>query len=103
MEAKFKKLTFNSEKEFNEWLDKTTFVKVFLNQKGQDLTKLWLADSGEVLHANMQAKIWNGKFVNMKTLKQNTNLCFFNENTNEWDVMNFEVGAIRYNNATQNQ
>ena len=95
MQSQFKEITFKSEKEFNEWLEKTTHEKIFLKDKGQDLMKLWVSESGEILHANMQSSIWNGRFVNMETLAKNTNLCLWNNQTSEWDIMNFEVGVVK--------
>ena len=95
MQSQFKEITFKSEKEFNEWLEKTTHKKIFLKDKGQDLMKLWVSESGEILHANMQSSIWNGRFVNMETLAKNINLCLWNNQTSEWDVMNFEVGVVK--------
>lgn len=95
MQSQFKEITFKSEKEFNEWLEKTTHKKIFLKDKGQDLMKLWVSESGEILNANMQSSIWNGRFVNMETLDKNTNLCLWNNQTSEWDVMNFEVGVVK--------
>lgn len=95
MQSQFKEITFKSETEFNEWLEKTTHKKIFLKDKGQDLMKLWVSESGEILHANMQSSIWNGRFVNMETLAKNTNLCLWNNQTSEWDVMNFEVGVVK--------
>ena len=95
MQSQFKEITFKSETEFNEWLEKTTQKKIFLKDKGQDLMKLWVSESGEILHANMQSSIWNGRFVNMETLAKNTNLCLWNNQTSEWDVMNFEVGVVK--------
>ena len=95
MKSQFKEITFKTEREFNEWLEKTTHKKIFLKDKGQDLMKLWVAKSGEILNANMQSSIWNGRFVYMETLSKNTNLCLWNNQTSEWDVMNFEVGAVK--------
>lgn len=95
MQSQFKEITFKSETEFNEWLEKTTHKKIFLKDKGQDLMKLWVSESGEISHANMQSSIWNGRFVNMETLAKNTNLCLWNNQTSEWDVMNFEVGVVK--------
>ena len=95
MQSQFKELMFKSETEFNEWLEKTTHKKIFLKDKGQDLMKLWVSESGEILHANMQSYIWNGRFVNMETLAKNTHLCLWNNQTSEWDVMNFEVDVVK--------
>jgi len=52
MQSQFKEITFKSETEFNEWLEKTTHKKIFFKDKGQDLMKLWVSESGEILHAN---------------------------------------------------
>ena len=95
MESKFKEITFKTEADFNEWLEKTTFKKIFLKDKGQDLMKLWISESGEILNANMQSSIWNGRFVNLETLAKNTNLCLWNKDKSEWDVMNFEIRLVK--------
>lgn len=95
MESKFKEITFKSEKEFNKWLEETTAKKIFLKDKGQDLMKIHIAESGEILHTNAQAAIWNGRFVNLETLAKNTNLCLWNSEKSEWDIMNFEIAVIK--------
>lgn len=95
MESQFKEIRFKTEADFKEWLEKTTFKKIFLKDKGQDLMKLWISESGEILNANMQSLIWNGRFVNLETLAKNTNLCFWNKDKSEWDVMDFEIGVVK--------
>lgn len=40
MNSQFKEITFKSEAEFNEWLEKTTYKKIFFKDKGQDLMKI---------------------------------------------------------------
>lgn len=94
-ESKYKDLKFESEQAFEGWLSEMSYKTVYFRDKGQDLLKIWIAESGEILHANLQASIWNGRFVNMETLAKNTNLCLWNNEKKEWDVMNFEIALIK--------
>lgn len=64
----FKDLTFKSQKEFNEWLGKTADKQIILEDLAHDLTKIWVHESGEILHCNFHANIYNGKFINMDIL-----------------------------------
>ena len=59
--AEFKKLKFKSKKEF----EKTATYKIKFEDKGQDCLEWWIDDGGEVLHANLQTKIWNGMIVDL--------------------------------------
>lgn len=95
MNSQFKEITFRGEAEFNEWLEKTTYKKIFFKDKGQDLMKIWIAESGEILHANLQSSIWNGRFVNMENLEKDSFIQFWNNSKSEWDIMSFEIGVIK--------
>ena len=66
--AQYQNLQFDDREAFNGWLDETTHCTVEFQDMGQDLIKIWVAQSGEILHANLQASIWNGRFVNMESL-----------------------------------
>lgn len=66
---KFKDIKgFDTEEAFNEWLKKTASIIICFAWGGQDLTKIWVASSGEILHADMQVSVWNGAFVDLKSL-----------------------------------
>lgn len=91
----YKDLTFNSEQEFKQWLSNTTYKKIFFKCKGQDLMKINIAENGEILHANLQSSIWNGRFVNMEILEKGTLIQFWNIEKSRWDVMNFEIAVIK--------
>lgn len=58
--------TFKSNKHFKEWLEKTTFARIKLAELGQDMTQIYVAESGEILHCNFHESIYKGKFINMK-------------------------------------
>lgn len=90
----FKSLKFNSEKEFIEWLTKTTYKKIHFKDNGQDLLIIWIADTGEILHANLQASIWDGKFVNLENMDKNTNIQFWDNLKQQWLTMDFIVDVI---------
>ena len=46
------------------------FKQLILANLGQDVRKIWVAESGEILHCDIQAKLYNGKFVNMVELSE---------------------------------
>jgi len=68
----YKDVSFESEKEFQAWLKKTTVCEIEFEDHGQDLMKIWIAENGEILHANLQASIWNGRFVDVENLEEFT-------------------------------
>ena len=61
---------FNNQKEFNQWLTKTTFKELILADLGHDMQKIWVAESGEILHCDFHSRLYNGKFVNMAELSE---------------------------------
>ena len=70
MKPQYKHLTFKSQKAFDEWLEATTTRSITFVDFFQDLLKIWIAENGEILHANLQASVWNGCFVHLKTLQE---------------------------------
>ncbi len=64
----FKSKRFRSEKVFNVWLDNSTKYQIEFYDNGQDLLKIWVHSSGEILHCNLQSGIWNGKFINVHSI-----------------------------------
>ena len=65
---KFKELTFDSEELFQSWLKENTAKIINLNPVF-DITKIWVHSSGEILHCDFHGRIYNGKFINLKSLK----------------------------------
>ena len=65
LKPKYVSKTFDSKKEFEKWLKDTTFLEIHFKDFGQDLTKIYVAKSGEILHCNFQANIYNGAFINV--------------------------------------
>jgi len=58
-------LKFNSQLEFDRWLEETAVQKIELVDDGQDLTTFWVAKNKEIIHAEfgMAATLYNGAFV----------------------------------------
>jgi hypothetical protein len=102
-QPKFKDLKFETEDEFEEWLYKTHLVRIELFGD-QDLTTLFVAESGEILLSNLQGDIWHGKFVDFEmpkvldfeTLnqKEKTYLKIFNNDLMKWETTNLEIEQI---------
>ncbi len=93
--SSFKELQFNSEQEFENWLGETTFKKIFFRDNGQDLMKIHVAQSGEIIYCNMQSSIWNGKFVNMAKLEKGLPIQFWDDTKSDWDTMAFVIAVVR--------
>jgi hypothetical protein len=69
MTPQFKDLKFKSNSEFNTWLVETSKFAIILEDRGQDMQTIYVHKSGEILHCDFHAKIYNGRFVNMKSLE----------------------------------
>lgn len=91
----FKELKFKTNPAFEEWLKKTTAKKVFFKDNGQDLLKIWVHESGEILHCNLQGVVWNGMFVNLDALAEGSKAQFWYSEYKEWVVVDFEVALIK--------
>lgn len=68
MKAKFKDLKFNSEVEMNEWLKKVTYKIIDIKDNGQDMQRIWIHETGEILNCDFHSSIYCGKFIDMKKL-----------------------------------
>lgn len=91
MEAQFKTVQFNSDKEFRTWLNSTTSHKIFLSDLGQDMQIIWIHSSGEILHCDFYASIYNGKFVDMEALEEFTPLVIDGQRMNSLVVDEIKV------------
>lgn len=94
MKPIYKKLTFKNKRMFEKWLNKTTYKQIVFEDNGQDLMKIWIAESGEIINCNQQSSIWNGKFVDLVMLEVGLNIDFWNLNRENWDTMDFIVSEI---------
>lgn len=98
MNSTFKNKKFETEVEFYKWLDETTYKIIFFKDNGQDLLKLWISESGEIIHTNLQMYIWTGRFINLNTLKEDCYIQMWNTQLNEWVTMDFFViDIVTYN------
>ena len=66
--AQFKEFTFKTAGDFNTWLMKTSAKAIHFEDKGQDMRTMYVHKSGEILHCDFHARIYNGKFVGMESL-----------------------------------
>ena len=66
----FKEKRFNSDEELNQWLDEISKYEITLRDFGQDMLKLWVHESGEILYSMFFSIIYFGKFLNTDALKE---------------------------------
>lgn len=92
--SKFKDIVFKSEKEFSSQL--TTNMKYIVELDGsQDLSKIWVHESGEILHCNMQASVWNGAFIDIKKSEEECRLWLYHPSYDkDYKLMDFIVEKI---------
>lgn len=65
----FKELTFKSRSAFNAWLKNTTSKTITFQDFGQDMQRMHIHKSGEILHCDFHGNLYNGLFVNLEVLK----------------------------------
>lgn len=75
-EPKYKNLKFKTQKEFKVWLKENTIFRIEFRDKKQDFLEWWIDKYGEVLHSDGQTAIWNGKMVDIKSLRIGNKLKF---------------------------
>ncbi len=67
--AQFKTKFFKNPKDFEKWLKETTSKIIMFTDTTIDLIQMHIHESGEILHCNAHAAIYNGQFVNLEKLK----------------------------------
>lgn len=86
MEAKFKDLKFNSYKELDKWLKENTFKIIILKDYGQDMQKIWVHESGEILNSDFHGTIYIGKFIDIKKLVVGNHLNIWDDEKNRYVI-----------------
>jgi hypothetical protein len=69
LNAEHRDRKFKDKTEFGRWLSATAMYCIKFKDKTQDCTEWFIDEGGEVLHADMQSGIWNGKIVDLSCLK----------------------------------
>ncbi len=85
--ARYQKLKFHSNKAFDNWLENKTAIIIEFVDDYQDLLKIWVDEKGEILNGNLQNGIWLGKFVNVEQLGPEKPIKMWDQETEQWDVM----------------
>ena len=68
-EPQFKDVKFpgpDGHKELHKWLAETAAKKIHLADRGQDLTTIWVHETGEVLHTDAHQRLFIGTFLNLE-------------------------------------
>ncbi len=82
----YKDEIFATQKEFDTWLAEKTHTIIVYADLGQDLQRMWVAETGEILHCDFQSWIYNSSFVNMAELEDFTPVQILRNG--EWQRMN---------------
>lgn len=90
----YKHLTFGSPMLFDKWRAETATILVDFRDNGQDLLRIWIAGNGEIIDCNLQAWVWNGKFVKLDELVTGQGIQLWRDG--EYTLMDFIVEKITY-------
>jgi len=75
----FKDLKFDSAEDLHKWLLENACYVVELVDFGQDLLKVWIHESGEILDCNAHQSIYVGKFVDTNLLVEGNCLWIYDD------------------------
>jgi hypothetical protein len=81
MEAQFKDLKFNNYKRWHTWREKNTKYMIDFVDKGHDLSRFWVHETGEILDSDSNKDIYIGKFVDVNRIVKNEPIYIFDNNT----------------------
>lgn len=68
-EAEYRDKKFKSQAAFTRWIRRVGKYIISFKDNGQDCLEWVIDEGGEVLHANLQSRIWNGMLVEISSLK----------------------------------
>ena len=68
---KYAKLKFSNEDSFMKFLSHAAKQVLHFKDRGQDIQKMWIAESGEIIHTALPQKRMIGLFVKRQTLHIN--------------------------------
>ena len=93
--SEFHSLRFKNSEDFDEWLKKTTDHTITFRDRGQDCLTWYIDAGGEVLHASLQAWIWNGRIVDLSKLRVGNNIETINFKKRTNIVLDFIIKSIK--------
>lgn len=97
MKAKYRDLAFKTGEEYQKWLNDTTDKIITFKDKGQDLTKIWIDERGEILNSIYQTEIWNGGIVDKNRLAINKPVFLLSNDRTQWCRSDFIIESIEEN------
>ena len=68
LKPQFKEKTFKTTEGFNNWLDKNTYVIISLKDLGQDMQRIYVHKTGEILYCDFNSSIYAGNFIPLDKL-----------------------------------
>ena len=91
---RLKNKKFKTEQGFEKWLNKNVKYIISFVDNRQDCLKWFVDERGEVLHANLQAKIWNGSIIDLSVLKVGKEIGVFDKHGKNSKFYDFIVKDI---------
>ena len=86
MQSQFKHLKFKTDKELQKWLLKNSYRAIYLQSLGQDMEKIQIHKSGEILDTDFHSKLYVGKFINVDALRVDVPLQIWNDDESNWTI-----------------
>ena len=86
MKSQFRNLKFTSKEDFDKWLKENTFITIDLYDLGQDIQKIWIHKTGEILNCDFSSLIYAGKFVDTTKLNVGDNVHIWDERAKRYSM-----------------
>lgn len=90
-----KHLKFKTREEFEQWLNEHTAYVIQFEDHGQDVQFWWVDTRGEVLHSDMQSRIWNGLMVDIDTIRHGSLLRLM-KNGQPAGIFKYKIASVSH-------
>lgn len=94
--SKYKELIFRSEAGLNRWLLKMTHQIVDFKDLGQDMSRMWIHETGEILHCDFHSKLYSGRFIEREKVEVGKPINIWDNENSRYDTyQNLVVEEIK--------
>lgn len=84
---KYKHLKFDSDIEFQSFLEKTASKSIILMDNGQGVSTIWIDEHGEILLTDEDNDTFKGKFINTEKLAIDMPVLIWANEIPDWHIM----------------
>ncbi len=84
--SQFKEVRFKTDKQMDNWLASVTHAAIYLESFGQDMQKIWVHKTGEILHTDFNQEMYIGRFINIEKLAHDRALEIWDNETETYET-----------------